>query len=260
VLECRVLRVFTHNDEGGNHLGVVTAAGGLDAEAMQNVAARLGFSETIFMEQRESAVVRIFTPVAEIPFAGHPLVGAAWMMAQLGVSSRGRILCGLGEIEYRAGGDEAEVSVPLVVAVEDAPVEEAGMAGVHATQAWWVDLPLRYLVAEVSSRETVAGAEPDLERLSTAAWSGTYVFARAGELVKARFFAPALGVPEDPATGSAAVALAAVMVAVGNRKGRVFIEQGDEMGAPCRIGLAWTQDVAKLSGTVRDHGIRRMEL
>ena len=78
---CHVLRVFTRGDVGGNHLGVVNDASGLDTDAMQGVAADLGFSETVFLHDRGSdgPFVRIFTPAAEMQFAGHPLVGAAWM-------------------------------------------------------------------------------------------------------------------------------------------------------------------------------------
>ncbi len=261
MLDVRVLRVFTRGDEGGNHLGVVVDAGDLEVLAMQGVATRLGFSETIFLlRDEEPALVRIFTPVAEVPFAGHPLVGAAWMVGELGLASTGCVRCGIGEIEYRAGGDAAWVKVPLVAPVEDASVEDAVVVGLPAVRAWWVDLPLRYLVAEVGEAEAVASAEVDMKRLAAAPWSGTYMFARSDDRVKARFFAPSLGVPEDPATGSAAVALAAVMLAEGWREGRFVIEQGDEIGALCRIELAWDPDAATLGGTVRDDGIRRMEL
>jgi len=256
-----VLRVFARGEEGGNHLGIVVDAGDLDSDAMQAVATRLTYSETIFLQRDDTcALIRIFTPGAEIPFAGHPLVGAAWMMGRLGAPS-GRIACGIGFVEYRTDEDEAWVDVPLTAPVVPAPLEEAAVAGVQAVRAWWVDLPFRYLVAEVSSAEAVSGAEADMDRLSAAAWSGTYVFARNDDRVKARFFAPGLGVPEDPATGSAAVALAAVMVHAEDRsEGRMVVEQGDEIGAPCRIELTGSKDVVTLGGTVRDDGIRRLGL
>ena len=83
---CYVLRVFTRGDEGGNHLGVVTDSTSLTTESMQAIAVDLGFSETIFLEWNEGEIphVRIFTPGAEMAFAGHPLVGMAWTLKQLG--------------------------------------------------------------------------------------------------------------------------------------------------------------------------------
>ena len=257
---CRVLRVFARGDDGGNHLGVVVDADDLEIQTMQSLATRLGYSETIFLYRGDPTPVRIFTPVAEIPFAGHPLVGAAWMLGRLGEVGEGRIACGIGEVRFRVDGDGARVDVPLSASVAAAPQDAAAAAGVAVGGAWWVDLPYRYLVVETAGAQAVAGADVDLDRLAAAAWSGTYVFAREAGRVKARFFAPALGVPEDPATGSAAVALAAVMLATGRGEGSVIIEQGDEIGAPCHIELDWTEDVATLGGMVCDDGGRRMEL
>ncbi|MCJ7725699.1 MAG: PhzF family phenazine biosynthesis protein, partial [Acidimicrobiia bacterium] len=86
-----------------------------------------------------------------------------------------------------------------------------------------------------------------------------YLFFRTGDRVKARFFAAGLGVPEDPATGSAAAALAAVLAFEGESEGRLSIDQGDEIGHPSTIELAWTPDAASLGGTVRSDGERRLE-
>ena len=88
---------------------------------------------------------------------------------------------------------------------------------------------------------------------------GTYLYARVGDQVRARFFAPASGVDEDPATGSAAVALAAALAARGEVAGQVTIEQGEEMGHPSRIELVWDATTASIGGTVRHDEVRVLE-
>ena len=83
---CQVLSVFTRDGAGGNPLGVITDVTGLDGAAMQAIATELGFSETVFLDSTRPGVpqARIFTPAAEIPFAGHPLVGAGWVLGAMG--------------------------------------------------------------------------------------------------------------------------------------------------------------------------------
>lgn len=251
---CRVLRVFTREGRGGNLLGVVTDLAGLDGSSMQGVAASLGYSETVFIDRGPAVpVVRIFTPAAEIPFAGHPLVGAGWALAGLGGGRRLR--CGLGEIPFRADAAGAWIEVSLPSGVEvTAAVPPAGLPA--PTRAWVVRLPLRYLLLEVDDAATVSEVETDFGRLAAAPWEGTMVFARAGRQVKARFFAPALGVAEDPATGSAAVALAAALAHAGEREGSLSIEQGDEVGAPSLISVCWSGGVATLGGAVDEDPVR----
>ena len=121
-------------------------------------------------------------------------------------------------------------------------------AGLPVPQrAWWVDVPQRYLLLAVADAY-VAAADPDMAALMEV--PGTYVFARDGSAVHARFFAPALGVPEDPATGSAAVALAAMLAAEGEPVGSLDVAQGAELGMPCRIKVAWKGRRVRLAGSV----------
>ena len=77
---CHIVRVFTRNGVGGNHLGVVLDSSGLRTVDMQKIASGLGFSETVFLEGGDALGVRIFTPGREMPFAGHPLVGMTWVL------------------------------------------------------------------------------------------------------------------------------------------------------------------------------------
>lgn len=264
---CYVLRVFTRGDTGGNHLGVVTDLTGLTDGAMQGIAAELGFSETTFVDWAAGSVprVRIFTPAAEVPFAGHPLVGTAWVLGALGpgAGGSGRMVCGIGEVGFRATADRAEVEVPLVDDVEGAP-EGDGVASAARLPApigsWWVRMPIPYLVLEVSSATEVAGAAPDIGSLAAgASGEATYLFARQGSQVKARFFAPGLGVAEDPATGSAAASLAAVLAHRGEPAGSLAVFQGDEIGHPSTIEVSWAGGMVALAGSVRRDEVRILE-
>lgn len=256
--DCRVLRVFTCGEEGGNHLGVVTDLTGLDGPAMQEIASGLGFSETVFLDVRgEMPAARIFTPASEIPFAGHPLVGAAWVLATIGAGRR--LTCGIGEVAVRVEGDRAWIEVAASADVEETSVR-AGMGArlPGARRAWMVRLPLAYLLLEVPDPGLVEGARPDFERLAGEPWEGTLLFRRDPSSVRARFFAPALGVDEDPATGSAAVALASVLSSAGESQGRLTIEQGAEVGAPSRILLEWTGARVWVGGSVRADEVRSL--
>ena len=258
---CYVLSVFTRDGSGGNPLGVVTDVTGLDAGSMQAIAADLAFSETVFLDWTVPGVprARIFTTVVEIPFAGHPLVGAGWVLGKMGPGTMRRVACGIGEVPFRMDGDRVFIEVPLPREVEPAPV--APVAGLPpAERAWLVRVPLRYLLLEAGSPEAVAGAHPDLAALAAAPWEGTLLFARSGPAVKARFFCPALGVPdEDPATGSAAVALAAALACDGESAGTMTVDQGDEVGAPSRIEVVWGGGMVAVGGGVRRDEVRVLE-
>lgn len=249
---CHVLRVFTRGELGGNHLGVVTDLTGLDTETMQAIAMELGFSETTFVDTVTGEVpfVRIFTPSMEIPFAGHPLVGTAWALDVLGSGVGDRLRCGIGEVGVRLTDDLVWVDVALSQPVRDARDTEiprrAGLA--EPDTAWLVEMPAAYLVLQYPDAGFVVDLEPAGDSLGDV--FGMLAFARDGSAVRARFWAPGAGVVEDPATGSAAVALAAVLVDLGESDGTVDISQGAEIGFPSRIRLSWTADHASIGGTV----------
>ncbi len=258
---CDVLRVFTRHGEGGNHLGVVTDIDGLTTAAMQAIAAELGFSETVFIERTEAAppYVRIFTPGQELPFAGHPLVGTAWTMLTGGEQVHS-LRCGIGDVAVGIEGEVVWVraAVDAANARRDDRRGYAQRAGLPVPQrSWLVAIPKDYVILEYGDVSTVAGAAPEAPVL--AEQFGTMLFARDGDRVRARFFAPDAGVFEDPATGSAAVALATAFVAEGETTGSVLIDQGEEMGHPSRIELSWTSTTAQIGGTcVRDE-VRRLD-
>lgn len=248
---CRVIRVFTRDDVGGNHLGVVEDLAGLDTAAMQAIAADLGFSETVFIDYAvDIPSARIFTPEMEMPFAGHPLVGAAWVMLAHKPTGFDRLTCGIGEVRIRSEDGMVWVDAPMTK--ENARRDGSGFAsqvGLPApVSAWRVDMPLDYRMVEVATPAAVSQVRPDTTAFGEA--HGLTVFARDGGLVRMRFFIPEAGIDEDPATGSAAVALATMLAAGGESRGSLVIDQGEEIGHPSRINLRWSGLVASIGGTV----------
>jgi trans-2,3-dihydro-3-hydroxyanthranilate isomerase len=246
----RVVRVFTRDGAGGNHLGIHD--GLLQEEVMQAVATSLGFSETIFLGDPtgdDAVAVRIFTPASELPFAGHPLVGAAWHLGTPGAAIALR--CGIGVVAgHRDDIDTASIEVNFLPSVE--------RTATPAVVASWIALmPLPYEVHLLSDPDAVATYElidrPD-HRLVWARGDG------GDDIVRARFFAPGMGVVEDPATGSAAVALAAVFRHEGEESGAVTIHQGAEVGSPSRINVSWTVRDTVIGGAVADDGPRTVSV
>lgn len=249
--------MFTRGDQGGNHLGVVNDVVGVSDDQKQAIALDLGFSETIFVDWTDATrepVVRIFTPVEELPFAGHPLVGAAWVLGRLGPERVQGLTTNVGRVACSTSGAGASVTVSIPIdVVHDDVNEVAERANMPPPQrSLRLALPKSYLMAQYGTFEDVAQLEPAMDALDV---FGFTAFAREGQVVKARFFAPASGVPEDPATGSAAVALARTFGIWGESEGGVTINQGDEIGHPSTISLAWTPHATTIGGTVRREGV-----
>jgi trans-2,3-dihydro-3-hydroxyanthranilate isomerase len=252
---CHVLRVFTRGDDGGNHLGVVNDVIDVSGDKMQVIATDLGFSETVFVDWNEPHLdpsVRIFTPASELPFAGHPLVGTAWVLSMLGPSPTGGIRTGVGPVTYEVDGEVVSVTCDVAVSViePDDVADVAVSAGMPRPMSTMrLGIPKEYLIAEYEGFDDVAALAPDMDALSGR--FGFMAFARSGHAVKARFFAPGTAVPEDPATGSAAVALARSFVLRGEPTGTITISQGDEIGHPSTIHCTWTPTHTTIAGTVR---------
>jgi len=244
---CYVLRVFTRGNEGGNHLGVVTDRSGLPPAKMQEIAAELGYPETVFLDwrERENPKVRIFTPTVELPFAGHPLVGITRVLHMLGPGGPTQIECGIGPIQIGLDGESAWVAAPLNQMVTlDVGLPDGYDPGSAVLSTARADMPIAYHVVEMVDSAAVSAAPlaPD---------GMVVVFVRTSpHTAHVRFFAPFAGIPEDPATGSAPVGLAAVLRARGETEGSLTISQGDEMGAPSTIHLSWDDHGARIGGTV----------
>jgi predicted PhzF superfamily epimerase YddE/YHI9 len=182
--ELHVLRVFTGEDgSGGNPLGVFLDGARVPAGERQGIAAELGFSETVFVDDAETGEIRIFTPTVELGFAGHPTVGTAWLLAR----ERGSV-----EVLHPPAGEVG------------ARAEDAG-ASVTVDPGWappfeWEHLPAP---ADVDALEGPEGGHDAIGY-----WS--WLDEDAG-LVRARVFPPRYGIPEDEATGAAAILLCALI-------------------------------------------------
>ena len=260
------LDVFTDQRFGGNPLAVFPDAAGLDTETMQALAREFNLSETAFVlppdDPADTARVRIFTPQAELPFAGHPNVGTAWVLAGLGRDRDGVLRfeeqAGLVEVMVeRRGGQVAgcRVAAPQPLSLADAPAPGdlaacAGLAPGDVSAATVASVGTAAVFAAVPP-EALERAAPDAAafRATAARWPGharhflLYLYARNGNVVRARSFAPLYGVNEDPATGSAGAALAALLLHQdGGDTLALDIRQGVEMGRPSQMQAGAERD------------------
>jgi trans-2,3-dihydro-3-hydroxyanthranilate isomerase len=265
-LEYDVVDVFTDRAFAGNQLAVVHGGGDLSTEQCLALAQEFGYSETTFPVPAapDEYAVRIFTPGGEIPFAGHPTLGSAWVLRARSELAGGTAtqLCGAGRIEVHIEGDDEAATVELAAAPRDlagplpGPVVTALLAdlGLSAEaidgDAWvagaglsFVYLPVR---ADVVSQavlpstplssygtELTTGCADPVEGIDLYAVSGD----APGLDVHARVFVPGLSIAEDAATGSAAAGLGMVLVASGVLPdgGRYTVSQGAEMGRPSTL-------------------------
>lgn len=240
-----VLDVFTNAPLEGNPVAVFEDASGLSDDVMQRAARELNLSETVFLVapgDRADARARIFTPVTELAFAGHPVLGAAFLVGERLGASLVRLETGVGVIPVALRGQDGqlaygEMEQPVPDVEPFARVDELlGALGVTDS-----GLPVQayrngplHVYVELPDEASVERVQPDLAQLARIGELGVSCFAVEGTRLKTRMFAPALGVPEDPATGSAAGPLAVHLV----RHRRVEpgqeiqIRQGAEIGRP----------------------------
>lgn len=268
-----LLDVFTDEIFGGNQLAVFLDADGVPDEVMPRIARELNLSETVFVlpstVKDATFRMRIFTPASELPFAGHPTVGTACLLAML---DRVPLSDGTGAlvleqlagpvpvtIRARAGRpifaqltaaqplvcrdtdlSRVQLAAMLDLAPEDI-LSDAKVGPIAAsTGTPFLFIPLRDRQALARCRLNLA----DWSRHLASAWAQhVFVYAfdaeREGSELRARMFAPALGIPEDPATGGAAAALAGVLALRAGRDGHFQwrLEQGFEMGRPSIIEM-----------------------
>jgi trans-2,3-dihydro-3-hydroxyanthranilate isomerase len=270
------LDVFTDRRFVGNPLAVVLDAEGLDTETMQAIAREFNYPETVFvlapLDQVHRARVRIFTPARELPFAGHPTVGTAVLLGHVddradareivleeGIgpvrclvepidSGRGRAQFVLPQLPSKGGAVPGDAAIAQALGLSPGDIGCAGMR----PSTWSAGLPVT--LVPVASLAAVRNCRPDPAKLLATLGDGpVYLFsaeaAEPGHDFHARMFAPALGVPEDPATGSAAAALAGLLAAGGRLHDgdhAFAIEQGYEMGRPSLIRLALTTSEGEL--------------
>jgi len=240
---------FTDTPLQGNAVAVFTDAREIPEEQLQPIAREMNLSETVFVYKPEGeghARVRIFTPATEVPFAGHPILGTAFVLAgplQLGEI---RLETGMGIVPVRLERDELRIvfgrmdqPLPTVEPyVGEAKLLES--LGVERSElpVEVYDNGIAHVYVTLESEEAVAALRPDLSRLGDLdGVLGVNCIAGSGARWKTRMFAPAGGVPEDPATGSAAGPLALHLA----RHGRIAfgdeieISQGVEIGRPSTL-------------------------
>jgi len=251
--------VFTDRRFGGNPLAVFPDAQGLSDDEMQSLAAEFNLSETTFVlppkDPANTARVRIFNRMAEMPFAGHPNVGTGWVLAGLGRATGGTLrfeeIAGLVDVE--ASSDLVTIAAPQpLTAGPEMPVELlAGCVGIAPADVVtknhrpvMASVGNSFVIAEISG-DALGRAAPDIDRFRRAAGIFTamgpnrlplYLYAHDGGRLRARMLSPLSGTVEDPATGSAATPLAALLLSLGKDSEQQYeVAQGVEMGRPSRL-------------------------
>jgi trans-2,3-dihydro-3-hydroxyanthranilate isomerase len=252
-LEYETCDVFTTTRFGGNPLAVVHGAEALDGARMQAIAREFNLSETVFVlpaTPGTDATLRIFTPGVEVPFAGHPNVGAAVLLARrLGKRARLALAQAAGIVEAELIEDAGQVTgaritapkpwavargVPAADAAACAGLPAGAIRGAVAVAGCGLDFAL----AEVADASTLARAVPDVAafraRMPLSVAAGLHLFTRLGAgRFRARMLTPLDGIGEDPATGSANCALGGLLLSRSTDEAlSVEVEQGVEMGRP----------------------------
>ncbi len=274
-LQFHTLDVFTTRKFAGNPLAVVLGADHLSTEQMQTIAKEFNLSETTFVmkpnDPSNTAKMRIFFPCGEMPFAGHPTLGSALLLADIaGLDEvRFELKAGLTPVTIKREGSKIEgtfrapvvpfrlpTAMPAVAAVADALRLSPSHIGFDGHELGLFEGGPRFFMVPVKSREALARSKPSEPHWS-ALISGlkqslegaeivdaAYVYTRGGDApqtsFRARMFAPGGGIPEDPATGSATVLLAAQLLKSEKLRDGSHIwqlEQGYEMGRPSDLRL-----------------------
>jgi trans-2,3-dihydro-3-hydroxyanthranilate isomerase len=251
-LAYEIVDVFTDRPFTGNPLAVVLGGEGLAAEQMQALAREFHLSETVFVlaptDPAATYRVRIFTPERELPFAGHPTVGAAATGVRLGRFAPGAVVqeCGAGLLPVEARDDAATLTgatptvgpeldpAPLLEVVGLTPADLAGPAPRRA--GCGLEFPYLSVRPEAVGSATgdpAAAARHGLREVSVFSWDA------ATHTAHTRVFCPGLGVPEDPATGSAALGFGVWLVASGlvpgDGRSGYLIRQGSELHRPSTL-------------------------
>ena len=266
------LDVFTSERFTGNPLAVVLDAEGLDTNRMQAIAREFNLSETVFVappdDPHQRADIRIFTPGRELPFAGHPTVGTAVLLALLDRNGQpgavafglreqvGVVPCAVEVLDQTRGPARFRLPrLPFVWGQGRSSTDCAWALGLDPTEIGFDrHVPSRhsagvaYDLVPVASLDALARAKPQGEAFDRAFGDSDhpapYVYARIpaaeGLRFRARMFGVGMGIPEDPATGSAAAAFAGGLMQcepLGDGEHNILIEQGVEMGRPSEISL-----------------------
>ncbi|QKT06484.1 PhzF family phenazine biosynthesis protein [Gordonia sp. X0973] len=267
--------VFTDRPTAGNPVAVVCDGDGLDDATMAAFARWTNLSETTFVqtpiEPAADYRLRIFTPTGELPFAGHPTLGSAHAWLERSGTTRRQIVqeCGIGLVEIRRDGERLAFAAPDLR--RGGPVEDHVLDRVVAALrlspeqvigADWVDNGPPWIGVRLASAQDVLDLRPDNESLGALMVGvvGAYPDGGGpdGAAVEVRAFAPGVGVPEDPVTGSLNAGLAKWLRAAGHVPSRYVASQGTALGRAGRVFVhdddtdIWIggQSVTVVSGTV----------
>jgi trans-2,3-dihydro-3-hydroxyanthranilate isomerase len=240
--------VFSSKPFGGNPLAVFTDGRGLDDATMQAIAREMNLSETVFILPAQAqglARIRIFTPRVELDFAGHPTIGAAFVLSRPLQTDRLVLEAGVGAIEARVDREGANprsvwLDLPLPEATpepESASLLRAlGLSGA-ATPIVRYRYGITHIVVQINDVAQLSGLTPDYAALAQFGPVGIVVFVAEGPSVRARVFVPGAGVPEDPATGSAVAPIALHLYhhAPSPIGSTITIHQGVELARPSEL-------------------------
>lgn len=261
-----IVDVFAESKLSGNPLAVVREAGQLPGEVMQAVAREMNFSETTFVVSaaEDRARVRIFTPSQELPFAGHPTLGTAWVLGRERGGFTLELDAGDVDVEFRDG--IAWMRPPALRLEETYRSEKvAGWLGIEPSRIVGDPLPqrgdigLEFLFVGFERLEDLESLDLTLEQLRALPSFGLFAFAacpsdREGPQppdYRARMFFESGGLREDPATGSANSLFAAYLAQSRGRDISLVVDQGVEMGRPSRIHLVVEAGEIRIGGRVQ---------
>jgi trans-2,3-dihydro-3-hydroxyanthranilate isomerase len=284
------LDVFTDRPFTGNPLAVFPQADGIPDDLMPKIAAEFNLSETVFIRQARAseavASLRIFTPKAELPFAGHPTIGATIVLAASlppEAAQAGFLIetkAGLVQASAQTGPvGSARVRSPLLpsaLPIEGSPNLAQAVnldpddivQGAFAPAIFGVGVPFTFIAVKDRAALARAKVNPGLwdQVFDGSPAAKTYLFTMpdwSGSIIHARMFAPTLGVAEDPATGSAASALAGLLVraqALGVGDHQWLVHQGEDMGRPSRISLSASIEPNGLSSVhIAGHAVKMLQ-
>lgn len=251
-----LVNVFTRDEKAGNQLAVVFPKHPISTEHMQSIAREFNFSETVFVDQKNN--LRIFTPKSELPFAGHPTVGAAWtLFHHEKLSNDFEMMLSKGKISAHAYLEGARIIFPGEATHQDFEgdladaLQHCHVLGkdVIKEKVRLINVGPEFLLIPLVSREALINARSPVHYETPLKFY--FVYQESRDIFYVRMFAPVLSVDEDAATGSAACALAHFLKSVeGHQAGRAIVYQGQEMSRPCEIHIEWGESI-HLGGKVK---------
>lgn len=267
-LKFKQVDVFTKVPFRGNPVAVVLEGGELDAAEMQRIAAWTNLSETTFVLPPRSPAadyrLRIFTPRAELPFAGHPTIGSAHAVLEAGIvkPANGKLVqeCGAGNLELTVDGDTLWLDAP---AATDTPLAAADLEALKKIlnskilgTPCILNVGPRWLVAEMADTSAVAALVPDMQGLADLsnrlAIGGVTVYGASSDgrsAIHVRSFAPAHGIPEDPVCGSGNISVAAYRMTNGHGGVPYLARQGMQMGRDGEVSIRYDGKKIFLGGS-----------